>query len=332
MPGTLSMYNKAIPKTEVKAMSVDTMESGTQGALVSKPGKRERIKWMPYLFIAPSVLLIVSFLFYPMINVFYYSLQNYNPSKPFYNGFAGIDNFVTAFTDDPLFWQSLLISLKWVVSEVVLQLVFGLLIALVLNRAFRFRSLFRTAAIIPWAISGVLTATMWSMLYSEHAGLINDILMRLHLLHSPIAWLGDTEWVFVSIVVAELWRGIPFFTITMLAALQTIPQELYESCTVDGGGRWKAFLHITLPFLKNSIILSTLLRAVWEFNNVDMIFAMTAGGPANHTMTMTMYVANQAIVAQNFGYGSALTVVAFVILMLFAVVYLKISGFGKGDT
>lgn len=293
--------------------------------------KKERIKWMPYWFIAPSVLLIVAFLFYPMLNVFYYSMQNYNPGKPYYNGFAGFSNFVNIFTNDPLFWHSLRISLKWVTSEVVLQLVFGLMIALVLNQSFRFRSFFRTAAIIPWAISGVITATMWSFMFSEHIGLLNDLLMKVHLLHSPVAWLGDTEWVFSSVILAELWRGIPFFTITMLAALQTVPQELYESCTVDGGGRWKAFFHITLPFLKNSIILSTLLRAVWEFNNVDLIFALTNGGPAEHTMTMTMYVANQAIVAQNFGYGSALTVVAFFILMLFAIVYLKISGFGKED-
>ncbi|MFD0676083.1 MULTISPECIES: carbohydrate ABC transporter permease [unclassified Paenibacillus] len=292
---------------------------------------RARIHWMPYLFIAPTVLLIVSFLFYPMLNVFYFSLQNYNPSKPYYNSFAGLDNFVKIFTDDALFGQSLWISTKWVAVEVVLQLIFGLLIALVLNQSFRLRAFFRTAAIIPWAISGVITATMWSFLYSEHNGMINDVLARMNLIHSPIAWLGDTAWVFFSIVLAELWRGIPFFTITMLAALQTIPNELYESCTVDGGGRWRAFTNITLPFLKNSIILSTLLRAVWEFNNVDLIFTMTNGGPANHTMTMTMYVANQAIVAQNFGYGSALTVMGFLILMVFAISYLKLSGFGKEE-
>jgi multiple sugar transport system permease protein len=300
---------------------------------IPKPSarRRSRIHWIPYLFIAPTVLLIVSFLFYPMLNVFYFSLQNYNPSKPFYNSFAGLDNFVKIFTDDPLFVQSLWISAKWVVVEVVLQLIFGLLVALVLNQSFRLRAFFRTAAIIPWAISGVITATMWSFLYSEHNGMINDLMMQMNLIHSPIAWLGDTTWVFFSIILAELWRGIPFFTITMLAALQTIPNELYESCTVDGGGRWRAFTHITLPFLKNSIILSTLLRAVWEFNNVDLIFAMTNGGPANHTMTMTMYVANQAIVAQNFGYGSALTVMGFLILMVFASSYLKLSGFGKEE-
>ena len=104
--------------------------------------KKERIKWMPYWFIAPSVLLIVAFLFYPMLNVFYYSMQNYNPGKPYYNGFAGFSNFVNVFTNDPLFWHSLRISLKWVTSEVVLQLVFGLMIALVLNQSFRFRSFF----------------------------------------------------------------------------------------------------------------------------------------------------------------------------------------------
>jgi multiple sugar transport system permease protein len=322
------------------AQAMEPMARGPHGVKTVPPAKpakparhsrSARINWIPYVFIAPSVLLIAGFLFYPMLNVFYFSLQNYNPGKPYYNGFAGFDNFVAIFTDDPLFGQSLWISLKWVAAEVVLQLVFGLLIALVLNRSFRLRAVFRTAAIVPWAISGVITAMMWSFLYSEHSGLLNDVLLRLHVLHSPIAWLGDTNWVFFSIVVAELWRGIPFFTITMLAALQTIPHELYESCTVDGGGRWKAFTHITLPFLKNSIILSTLLRAVWEFNNVDMIFAMTGGGPADHTMTMTMYVANQAIVAQNFGYGSALTVTAFLILMLFAIVYLKLSGFGQED-
>ncbi|WP_240419701.1 carbohydrate ABC transporter permease [Paenibacillus periandrae] len=275
--------------------------------------------------------MIISFLFYPMLNVFYFSFQNYNPSKPYYNSFAGLDNFVKIFTDDPLFAQSLWISAKWVIVEVVLQLIFGLLVAIVLNQSFRLRAFFRTAAIIPWAISGVITATMWSFLYSEHNGMINDLLTRMNLIYSPIAWLGDTEWVFFSIILAELWRGIPFFTITMLAAMQTIPNELYESCTVDGGGRWRAFTHITLPFLKNSIILSTLLRAVWEFNNVDLIFTMTNGGPANHTMTMTMYVANQAIVAQNFGYGSALTVMGFLILMVFAVSYLKLSGFGKEE-
>jgi multiple sugar transport system permease protein len=291
--------------------------------------KRPRVFWMPYLLIAPAVLLIMGFLFYPMANVFYYSFQNFNPAKPYYNGFIGLENFKNIFSTDELFYSSLLISFKWVTIEVVCQLVFGLLIALLLTQAFRFRGLFRSIAIMPWAVSGVITSTMWSLLFNEHMGLINSLFIKLGLINTNFAWLADMNTVFPAVVITELWRGIPFFTITMLAALQTIPQDLYESATVDGAGRWKSFIHITLPFLKNSIILSTLLRAVWEFNNVDLIFTMTGGGPANTTTTLTMYVANQAIIAQNFGYGSALTVISFIILLVFAMGYLKLSRFGK---
>ncbi|TVY11188.1 carbohydrate ABC transporter permease [Paenibacillus cremeus] len=292
---------------------------------------REKINYTPYLLILPAIVLIAGFLFYPMVNVFFYSLQNYNPAKPYYNGFIGLDNFVDILTKDPLFYSSLQISLKWVAIEVFFQLVFGLGIALLLHQSFKARALFRSIAILPWAVSGVITATMWSLLFNEHMGLVNDLLLKLGIIEHKIAWMADMNTVFPSVVLTELWRGIPFFTITMLAALQTIPSDLYESATVDGAGKWKSFLHITLPFLKNSIILSTLLRSVWEFNNVDMIFAMTGGGPANITTTLTMYVANQAIVAQNFGYGSALTVVGFFILLAFAVSYLKLSGFGKEE-
>jgi multiple sugar transport system permease protein len=117
----------------------------------------------------------------------------------------------------------------------------------------------------------------------------------------------------------------------LLAALQTIPLELYEACAVDGGNAWKSFISITLPYLKDTIVFTTLLRGVWEFNNVDLILTLTGGGPANITTTLSMYIANQAITANNFGYGSALSVVAFAIMFVFAMIYLKLSCFGKEE-
>jgi multiple sugar transport system permease protein len=292
---------------------------------------KERIQWMPYILITPAIVLILGFLFYPVANVFYYSLQKYNPAKAYENGYVGFENFSAIFTDDSLFRSSLVVTLKWVTSEVVLQLIFGLIIALMLNQAFKFRGVFRAAAIIPWAISGVVTSTVWGLMFNEQMGIINDLLMKLGLIDRRIAWLAELNTVFPSIVTAELWRGIPFFTIAILAALQTIPGDLYESSVVDGAGRWKSFVHITMPFLKNTIIFTTLLRAVWEFNNVDLIFVMTngTGGPVDMTTTLPMYIVKQAIFAQDFGYGSALTVVGFFILLLFAVLYLKLSRFGK---
>jgi multiple sugar transport system permease protein len=295
-----------------------------------KPIKKFKLeKWIPYLFILPSTLMLVIFLFYPIGTVFYYSLQHYDISAPFYNGYAGLENFKKIFTEDKLFLPSLLISLKWVVSQVGLQLIFGLIAALLLNQKFKFRGMVRAAAFIPWAISGVLASVMWSLMFNEHMGVINDLFIRLGIISESKAWLADSTTSFIEVVIAELWRGIPFFAITLLASLQSIPEELYEAAKVDGAGRMKSFLYVTLPSLKNTIVLTTLLRVIWEFNNVDLLFNLTGGGPAHSTTTLTMYIAEQAVHGSNFGYGSALTVVAFGILLIFAIIYLRITRYER---
>lgn len=288
-------------------------------------------KWIPYLFILPSFLIIAAFLFYPIGTVFYYSFQHYDISAPFYNSFAGLDNFVKIFTEDKLFFPSLVTSLKWVISQVGLQLVFGMIFALLLNQTFRLRGFVRAIAFIPWAISGVLASVMWSLMYNEHMGVFNDLLMKFGIISEPQAFLAGTGSAFISVIIAELWRGIPFFAITLLASLQSIPEELYEAADMDGANKWHSFVHITLPQLKNTIVLTTLLRVVWEFNNVDLIFNLTGGGPANSTTTLTMYIANLAINGSNFGYGSALTVISFCLLFAFAIFYLRITRFERED-
>ncbi len=301
---------------------------------MAKPMKHtteKAMQWMPYFFILPALFFIGVFLLYPVGNMFYYSFQNYNMALPFLNGFAGLDNFLKIFAKDRIFYSSLLVSAQWVFVEVFWQLVLGLIVALLLNRSFKLRGLFRALTFSPWAISGVLTSMMWSLMYNQNMGIINDLLIRLGLIRHPVGWLGNMNTVFNSVIVAELWRGIPFFAILLLAALQTIPEEQYEACWVDGGGWWKQFCYITLPYLKNTIVLSTLLRAVWEFNQVDLIYTLTGGGPARLTTTLSMYIVDQAINANNFGYGSALSVVAFVILLAFAGIYLSISQFDKEE-
>lgn len=307
-----------------KALNKKKMRNKQPGNKQAKKGR-----WVPYIFILPSFLIIVSFLFYPIGTVFYYSFQHYDISAPFYNSFAGLDNFIKIFTEDELFLPSLWTSLKWVVSQVGLQLVLGLILALLLNQTFKFRGVVRAVAFVPWAISGVLASVMWSLLYNEHMGVFNDLLMKMGFIDEPQAFLASTTSAFVSVVIAELWRGIPFFAITLLASLQSIPEELYEAVRVDGAGRWKTFTAITLPHLKNTIVLTTLLRTVWEFNNVDLIFNLTGGGPAHSTTTLTMYIADLAVNGSNFGYGSALTVVSFGILFIFVVLYLRITRYER---
>ena len=193
------------------------------------------------------------------------------------------------------------------------------------------RDRFRALTFIPWAMSGVLTAVLWSLIYNENVGLLNDILLKTGLADASSAWLANGKLVFGSVVVAELWRGIPFFAISLLAAMQSISGDLYEAADVDGCTRWNAFRYITLPSLKDTIILTTLLRTVWEFNSVDLIYSLTGGGPVGKTTTLSILIANHATKTSNYGYGSAISVISFLILSVFALTYLKASKYGTEE-
>ena len=283
----------------------------------------------PYLLISPTVIATVCIMFLPILRVFWLSLQNNNFKKPWADGFVGIDNFIRLFTEDPTFKMACWTTLKWVFWQVALQLLLGMILALLLNRKFRFRGLVRAIAFVPWAVSGVLTTMLWLLMYNEHIGIVNYLFEAIGFISKPIGWTANTSTVMVAVIVAELWRGIPFFAITLLAGLQAIPQELYEAGSIDGCGRWKSFVYVTLPHLKDSIVLTTLMRTIWEFNSVDLIYNMTNGGPMNLTTTLSVYMMKTSVINSNYGYASAIGVVCFSILLVFSILYLKITKYGK---
>ncbi|MZD08655.1 ABC transporter permease subunit [Streptomyces sp. SID5785] len=298
-----------------------------------KPRKRRSAtpRKLPYLLIAPAGLLMLGFIAYPVLNVFFTAFQHENPTKPWRDGFAGWDNFTRIFTEDDQFWTALAFSGKWVVVEVGLQLLLGLALALIVHQSFVGRALSRALVFSPWAVSGVLTSAIWVLLYNSQTG-VTRYLADLGLADYGSSWLSDPGTVFPAAIVADLWRGVPFFAILILADLQTVSKDLYEAAEVDGASRFRQFLHITLPHLRDAIVLSTLLRMVWEFNNVDLLYTLTGGGPAGQTTTLPLYVANISVDAHDFGYASALTTVAFVILLFCSIVYLRLSKFGGDDT
>ncbi len=284
--------------------------------------------WAPYALIAPTLALMAVFLIYPIASVGWFSLRHHTVTQPWKNGFIGLENFRRMLFEDPLFWQSLAFSAKWVVVEVGLQLVLGLCLALIVNETFVGRALARSLVFSPWAVSGVLTTGIWILLYNPSTGIFQQ-LAQWGIGDPGTSVLGDPATVFPATVVTELWRGVPFFAILLLADLQTIPKDLYEAASVDGAGRYRRFVSVTLPHLRDAIVLSTLLRAVWEFNNVDLIYTLTGGGPANQTTTLPLYVARKAVDSHDFGYGSALTMAGFVILLFFSILYLRLSKFGS---
>lgn len=290
--------------------------------------RRKKFNYAPYVLLGPTVVLLVGFIAYPIATVFYYSLQHYNVTEPWYNGFAGLGNFTQLLFHDSKFWSSLQFTAEWVVGEVALQLVLGLALALVVNETFRGRGLARAVVFAPWAISGVLTTEIWLLIYNPVTGL-GKLERLLGLGNGNLAPLATTHGAFLSALVAELWRGIPFFAILLLADLQSVPQELYEAARVDRANVFNRFRYVTLSHLKDAIVLSTLLRAVWEFNNVDLLYTLTGGGPADSTTTLPLYIAQEATISHNFGYGAALTVAAFVVLLAFSGVYLRLTRFGQ---
>lgn len=291
------------------------------------PSRPDRRPKTPYVLIGPSLLLVAVFLVYPVGNVIWSSLHQQNILRPWDDGFIGLGNF-ERILGDAVFWQSLVFTGKWVFTEVSLQLLFGLILALIVNEQFRARGLARALLFSPWAVAGILTTTIWLLIYNPTTGLTR-YLADLGIGEYGTSLLSSSNGAFWAAVIAEMWKGIPFFAIMILADLQSVPEDLYEAAKVDGAGRVRRFWNITLPHIKGALVIATLLRAIWEFNNVDLLLTLTGGGPAGSTTTLPLYVAQTALETKEFGYGSALTVVAFLILFIACSAYIKLTKMGS---
>ena len=273
------------------------------------------------------MLATVIIVFYPMVQALITSLYNNILWKPRAVRFIGLDNYI-AIWNDPVFWSSLGRTAVWIGLTVPLQLVLGLVTALLLNQTFRWRALARSLILIPWALPSVVIGLMWSWIYNPQVGLLNDLMLRLGLLQSAVPWLANPDTSLYAIIVALVWQGFPFFAIMILAGLQTIPHSLYEAAEIDGASDWEQFWHITLPALKSVLVTAVMLRIIWVANSVDVIYVMTGGGPGYATHTLPLYALKRTYASMDFGYGSALAV-SFSVLLLGAI-YAYLRRVGKG--
>ena len=279
-------------------------------------------KYTPYLFIAPAAILMLVVVLYPIISSLHMSFFDYKLFSPFNNKFIWIENYIAVLKDE-VFWVSLLNTLKWVVLGVFFQFFFGLILALLLNQRFFCRGLIRTIILIPWVTPGVLIALMWTWMYDGNYGVINDLLMKLNIIDQAVPWLAQSSTALYSIILTIIWQGIPFFAIMILAGLQSIPEELYEAADVDGASSFQKFWKITLPMLKSTILVTTLLRIIWVANSVDIIYTMTGGGPGYSSMTLSVYTFAKARSSLDFGYASTLSIYLTLILLVIIFFYQK---------
>lgn len=284
---------------------------------------------MPYLLLTPAFLFIFCFMLYPIGNTLVMSIQHNVMIDPSGVRFIGLENFRNLIVHDQVFHVALKNSFKWVLGNVFLQSTLGMALALILNQNMRFRGLIRAITFSPWAVSGIIVSLMWSFMYSESVGVFNDILLRTGLIESRISWFSTGFRAMLAMVIATTWRGIPFFAINFLSSLQTISEDMYESAKVDGAGALKRFFYITMPMMKDTVVLTLLLRTIWTLNIVDIIYSTTAGGPANTTLTVPVYIMNTFMGSLDYGYTSAMAVIMAAIMIVFSVVFIRVTKYGK---
>lgn len=276
----------------------------------------------PYLLLTPALLVVLCVVFVPLCNAILMSFQSYDLRHPKDIGFIAFGNYARAFQDE-LFWKSLLRTFLWVLFGVGFQFVGGFALALLMNRSFKGRGIVRSLSLIPWVTPGVLIGLMWQWMYNGNYGVLNDLLVnKLHLFPENVMFLASSSSAFPSVIVTIIWQGIPFFALMLLAGLQGISHELYEAADLEGANHWERLIYITIPGLRNTIFVTTLLRIIWVANSVDVIFNMTGGGPAYSTQTLSVYVYNKSV-ALDMGYASAMSLIMTLLLCCVSIPYLK---------
>ena len=275
-----------------------------------------------YLSIAPAILLIGGVGIVPILITFTYSFQYRVLTDPLNIHFVGLDNYYRLLTD-PSFWEVFKNTAVFAILSMTVELFVGLTAALFMNSAKRYVGIIRTIILIPWAIPGIIIAYMFSFMFNDQLSVINVILEGLGLIDNPITFLANKHWAMFVVVVADTWKQFPYIALMLLAGLQTIPKELYESASVDGAGTIAQFFKITLPNLKGIILIVLLFRTMGAIRIFDIIYGITGGGPANSTATL-LYKAYKYIFGDmNFGLGSAMSTIITLLIMILSFVYIR---------
>jgi multiple sugar transport system permease protein len=271
------------------------------------------------ILLLPSALTFLVLLVFPLAYGIYTSFFERHVLDP-EGTWVGLGNYVWLFTN-PNFWHSLLISTFWAGATVGLQIVLGTAVALLLHQSFQGRSLVRGLVLFPYMMPVVSVILVWMLLYNALYGVINYVLVQTGIVSRPIAWLSQPDSAFWSVVFVGVWKYFPFVVVIVLARLQVIPQDLYEAARIDGAGPIARFFDITLPQLRDVLLVVALLRTIFMFNNFEIVFLLTGGGPLRATMTLPILVYEQAFGVYELGRGSAIAVVMFFILIAVMSVY-----------
>jgi trehalose/maltose transport system permease protein len=280
-----------------------------------------------YILVAPALVLLFAVAGWPLARTIFYSFTDAALDTPDVYSMVGFSNYLT-FVDgesygvlaDPLWWRSVINTLWFTALSVTFELVLGMALALLMNQGLRGQGLIRTAILIPWAIPTIVTAKMWGWMFHDQYGVVNDVLSRLGLIDHAVAWVAEPSLSMWAVIIADVWKTVPFMALMLLAALQTIPSSLYEAARVDGASAWHRFIHITLPLIRPAMIIALIFRSMDALRVFDLIYVLTSNSEA--TISISGYARDQMITNQSLGSGSAASVLVFGMVAIVAAAFL----------
>lgn len=296
-------------------------------ATVSDSGDTPRRRDLfPYLLVLPLILAVLLVNVYPVLAALQLSLVDYNLMLG-EQTFVGLENYAAALQDS-VFWQVFANTLVWTVGSIAIASPLGLAAALLLHQPIRGRGLFRALVLVPWVTPPVVVAFMWTFLVSDTFSPISAVLQGMGLITRPIPFLGGIEigvgpltLPMMTVMAINIWGGFPFLMVVFLAGLQSIPDDLYEAARIDGAGAWERFRNVTLPLLWPLVEITILLDAIWQFGRFNLNYLMTGGGPFNATNILAVYIFQNAFQLFRFGYGAAVGVMMFGVMLPAAIIY-----------
>lgn len=272
----------------------------------------------------PALAVIAVVAVFPIVWTMWESLYLHDLRMPWRGRpFVGAANYVEA-VSSPRFWSAMAHTAVFTAAAVTLELVCGLILALIVERISRGRDLVRTAVLLPWAIPTVVVAIVWRFLFESPAGIMNDVLLLLGM--SPPTWFADATAVWVPLILADVWKMTPFVAVLLLAGLQSIDRSLYEAARIDGAGWGRRLTDITLPLLRPALLVAFIFRTLDAFRVFDVVYVMTGGGPGTATEPVALLTFNTLLQHLRFGFGAALSIIVFAVTFLFAAACIRVLG------
>jgi ABC-type sugar transport system permease subunit len=282
------------------------------------------------VFIAPFLITAAIFMVYPIAEAIRLAFVSYNPLRPDASFYVGLANFQYVFADS-LFWQSMSQAVVWTLLSTLFQTIFGVGIALLLHRTIFGIAFFRGLLLFPYIVPTVVIALIWRWIFNPEIGVVNYGLQAAGIIDAPIYWLSTPTMAMASTIMLNVWKYTPFVVICVLARLQTVPLELYDAAKVDGARAIRRFFDVTLPQLREVLIVVVVFRTIWTFNKFEEIYLLTKGGPGTSTFNLAIYSFEQSMANLKLGVGAATGVVMMVMLLIGSIIYLRVAGFGREE-